>query len=561
MSDSTSSCNESAFTESKDEYFNETLDGNIDYRKLHFQNETYQQELHNLRLKLIHNEAMQRELQEANDLLEQSLTKEKEKAEKKLQEIKEKNRQIQVTYENQVNELGIELEKKVKENKELHNLLIQHKDEISQTKLCKSDQNIEERLTSLKKQMQELLIDLEDERRKKEEAEEMIKDLNSQLLELQEILQITKDNLRETNEILENKCEELALCRTEIETLKTVSPSESYKGNSLFAEVEDRRQVALNKAITLKKKYDEVKQAYNAKVEEVKLLKMEKAAILKEWENYGSVFSEDNDLINKYKSRIHDLEKRLIEAQKNNIETKITDTSFSYLESLLAEKKKEIQELHQKIEHDSIDMLVQAEIQHEIMKQLKYWKCKAMHMEAQLPEFKSQFEVEDFPDREETAAENMNKIERITSESTILKDRLPVSYLRPKNMLQTIGNADTSLQIINTRESTTNDHDCRADKSSNMMIDKNCLDYNNSDKSEFEDTKMEKDTNAIQCRKTQNGTFLSLNETQKSRKVVQFSEDTKSPPNDSMTKRKENEEKKKVPKQYKVMYISSESSK
>lgn len=90
MSETMSSCNESAFIGSKDEYLSETFDGSIDYRKLHLQNENYRQELHELHLKLVHNEAMQRELQEVNESLEQLLIKEKEKAEKKLHEIQEK---------------------------------------------------------------------------------------------------------------------------------------------------------------------------------------------------------------------------------------------------------------------------------------------------------------------------------------------------------------------------------------------------------------------------------------------------------------------------------------
>lgn len=85
-----SSCNESAFIGSKDEYLSETYDGSTDYGKIHLQNENYRQELHELHLKLIHNEAMQRELQEVNESLEHLLIKEKEKAEKKIHDIQEK---------------------------------------------------------------------------------------------------------------------------------------------------------------------------------------------------------------------------------------------------------------------------------------------------------------------------------------------------------------------------------------------------------------------------------------------------------------------------------------
>lgn len=573
MSDSRTLCNESTFTELKDEYLSETFDSSIDYRKLYLQNEKYRQELYELQLKHTHNEAMQKELQEANELLEQSLIKEKEKAEKKIQEIQNKNREIQEAYEIQLNNFTMELEKKEKRNKELHNMLIQYKTEISQTTLCKPD-HIEEKLAPLKQQMEELLISLEDERRKKEEAEEMNTNLNNQLSELQEILQVTKDNLREKNEILEDTREQLAICRTEIEALRTVPTSEICKGNSLFAEVEDRRQVALNKAVTLKKKYDEMKQAYKGKLEEIKFLKMEKSAILKKWDECVNIFSEDNDeLIIKYKNRIRELENKLTEMQRNTVEIKTADTSFSYLESLLAEKKKEIQELHQKLERDSVDMLFQTEIKQKLTKQLRYWQCKAMHMEAQLSAIKSQLELEhanspeyalffeavekyktaytDFPHEVETTAECKDKIEKDKLELATLKHKSSVPYKKFENMLQRISNTDTSLKITNTGEPTASNRDCKADKSSN--INKSSLDY------DISNTSVCEDTNGMQNKEIKTNTLPWLSEKQKSQKIVHFSADTTSSTSDSMIKKTQNEEKKKVMGQYKIMYISSES--
>lgn len=102
----------------------------------------------------------------------------------------------------------------------------------------------------------------------------------------------------------------------------------SIAGNSLFAEVEDRRQLAVNKVTILKKKYDELKQAYDIKAEEVRTLKTEKASILRKWNECVNIFSEDNELINKYKNRIRDLEKKLLEVQQTNTETKTIDNSF-----------------------------------------------------------------------------------------------------------------------------------------------------------------------------------------------------------------------------------------
>ncbi|KAL2715863.1 spindle pole body component 110-like [Vespula squamosa] len=586
MSETMSSCNESAFIGSKDEYLSETFDVSTDYRKLHLQNENYRQELHELHLKLIHNEAMQRELQEVNESLELLLIKEKEKAEKKLHEIQEKNRETKEAYENQLSDLGIILESKEKKNKELYDSLHQFKVKASQDNIYKTD-DVEEKLIPLKEQIQELLINLEDEKRKKENAEETIKDLKNQLFELQEILEVTKSNLKEKNKVLESTREELIICRSEIETLKIVPANESCKGNSLFAEVEDRRQLAVNKVTILKKKYDELKQAYDIKTEEVKTLKTEKASILRKWDECVNIFSEDNELINKYKNRIRDLEKKLLLVQQSNIETKTIDNSFSYLESLLAEKKKEIQELHQRIERDSVDMLLQIEIKHKIAKQLQYWQYKTMYMEAQLSAIKSQLELEnadstdyklffeaieqhrtiykDFSDKEEIILEgDIKNIENVASELTTLQNILPINYHKSKNILQTTGNIDTTYKS-----------DLLIDKSYKADIENNCVDYDNNGKSKFENTKLEENANVLQCKIIENNTVLGLKmthiettnlsligETQKPQKIVHFAEDTKNSLSDnSMIKKKQNEEKKKIRKQYKTIYISSELSK
>ncbi|XP_043664607.1 spindle pole body component 110-like [Vespula pensylvanica] len=586
MSETMSSCNESAFIGSKDEYLSETFDGSIDYRKLHLQNENYRQELHELHLKLVHNEAMQRELQEVNESLEQLLIKEKEKAEKKLHEIQEKNRETTEAYENQLSDLGVILENKEKRNKELYDSLHQLKVKASQNNLYKID-DVEEKLTPLKEQVQELLINLEDEKQKKENAEETIKDLKNQLFELQEILEVTKNNLKEKNEVLESTREELVICRSEIETLKIVPANESCKGNSLFAEVEDRRQLAVNKITILKKKYDELKQAYDIKAEEVRTLKTEKASILRKWNECVNIFSEDNELINKYKNRIRDLEKKLLEVQQTNTETKTIDNSFSYLESLLAEKKKEIQELHQKIERDSVDMLLQTEIKHKIAKQLQYWQYKTMYMEAQLSAIKSQLELEnadssdyklffeaieqhrtiykEFPDKEEIILESdIKNIEKVSSELATLQNTLPINYHKFKNIPQTTDNIDIIYKS-----------DLLINKSRKADIGKNCVDHDNNGQLKFKDKKLEENANVIQRKIIENNTALSLKtthiettnlsligETQKLQKMIQFAEDTKNSSSDnSMIKKKQNDEKKKITKQYKTIYISSESSK
>ncbi|XP_043501860.1 protein Spindly [Polistes fuscatus] len=566
MSDMISS-DESAFINSKSEYLSETLDGNAsDCRKLQQQNENYRQELHELQLKLIHTEAMQRELQEANESLEQLLLKEKEKAQEKIHKIQEKNRENEEVYENQLADLGLVLNKKEKENKELHESLHQLKVKQQQDKSFKTD-DIEDKLQPLREQIQELLYNLEDEKQKREDTEDYAKDLKNQLVEHQEILQETKHNLREKIEGLETVREELAICRSELETLKIVPASETCKGNSLFAEVEDRYLLTLNKATAIKKKYDDLKRAYETKCKEINSFKIEKASLLKKWDECMNTFSDDNELINRYKNRIRDLEKRLSEIQE--VEKETNDDSFSYLEKLLAEKKKQIQELNQKIERDSVDMLFQIEMKNKITKQMQYWRCRAMYMETQLSAIQSQLELEN------TYSSDCKSIfESIEQHKINYKDILDKQEMKNMeiNGSELMSFKDTSSmnnpKSINVLQTKTDNLDIKC----NSNADQNHLD---SGSNKFLNTKLEGNANIGQCKTTENDAILGPNktthnettnlnlieETQKSKKNVQFTKDTKNvSDNDSTLKKKLSEDKKKTRKPYQTMYISSSKS-
>ncbi|XP_015181949.1 PREDICTED: protein Spindly-like [Polistes dominula] len=564
MSDTMISSDESAFINSKSEYLSETLDGNaLDCRKLQQQNENYRQELHELQLKLIHTEAMQKELQEANESLEQLLLKEQEKAQEKIHKIQEKNRENTEVYENELADLGLVLDKKEKENKELHESLQQLKVKKQQDKPLKID-DIEDKLKPLKEQIQELLYNLEDERRKREDTEDYIKDLKSQLVEHQEILQDTKNNLREKTEGLETVREELAICRSELETLRITPASETCKGNSLFAEVEDRYRLTLDKATTMKKKYDELKRAYGAKCKEINSFKIEKASLLKKWDECMKTFSDDDELTNRYKNRIRDLEKKLAEIQEVEKTTNDDDDSFSYMEKLLAEKKKQIQELNQKIERDSVDMLFQMEMKHKVTKQMQYWRYRAMYMETQLSAIQSQLELENICSsdcksifekieqhkincKDTLDKQDMKNIEMNESEIMTFEDASSMNNPKCKNVLQTkIDNLDIKC---------------------NSNTDQNHLD-NVSNK--FVNTKLDGNANVGQCKTTDNVATLKYNETtnlnlmeetQKLKKNVQFTEDTKDVSgNESTFKKKLSEDKKKTHKPYQTMYISSSKS-
>lgn len=84
-------CGENVTDNTKnEEYLEESSIVQDDYKKLKQENECYRQELYVLRLKLKAIEAVGKELQEANEALEQSLEQSTTKTEKVLTEREEK---------------------------------------------------------------------------------------------------------------------------------------------------------------------------------------------------------------------------------------------------------------------------------------------------------------------------------------------------------------------------------------------------------------------------------------------------------------------------------------
>ncbi|EFN79579.1 hypothetical protein EAI_01278 [Harpegnathos saltator] len=397
-----------------EEYLDESSIVQDDYKKLKQENECYRQELYVLRFKLKASEALEEELQEANEALEQSLAQCTTKAEKASLEREEKYRTKRAEYENHIVNLETKAIQSTQEIIELREELKKYKEfknEQQQNLTLNEDNSIE-----YKEKIEELVKLLQNEVEKQEQLEEKFANMKNYIQELQDTLQVTKEQLAEKDMALENTREELAVSRIELESLKITPANDACKGNSLFAEVEDRRQMLLDKMNVLQDKYNEAKRTLNKKINEIRTLKMEKAAMVRKWETDTiDALQENADLIDKYKSRIFELENKLkAEMKKNNQMEEIRSDdgdSFNYAESLLATKKKELAELHKKLEKQAIEMLTQEEVNYDISKQLRYWRSKAMSMEATI---KTQLESEQ-------ANDNNNKtvLEDIKNYTTI----------------------------------------------------------------------------------------------------------------------------------------------
>ncbi|XP_071561537.1 uncharacterized protein Spindly [Temnothorax nylanderi] len=389
---------ESANDTKIEEHLEESLISQDDYKKLKQENESYRQELHVLRMKLEASDAVRRDLEESNEALEKKFTRYMTMVDATRKETIEKYTAAKQEYENQIADLETNIGKYKEIVRKMQDELRKY---MLNEKPCQEEPATEETLVSYKQSVDKLTTLLCTEQNNVKELKEKLANLEEQNEELSNNYQMTLAQLMKKEEALENAQEtarELAASLKELELSRVTPASDTCKGNSLFAEVEDRRQLLLDKMKILTSKYNEVKRMLKTKMSEIKLLRAEKNAMARKWEiDVIDTLQENADLLNQYKRRIFELENKLkSEIIKNNQmeEMQSTDDSFNYARSLLVTKGKEIMELNEKIERQAMQILVQEEANHNISRQLRCWRSKAMSLETQILAIKAHLEAE-----------------------------------------------------------------------------------------------------------------------------------------------------------------------
>ncbi|XP_076633169.1 spindle apparatus coiled-coil protein 1 spindly [Colletes latitarsis] len=375
--------------EINEEYTEDTEGISERYRLLKVEYEECRQEIHDLKRKLELNETMLRDVQEINETLESSLDRQISEKEKFIFEVEEKHRDAIKEYENIISSLESNLTNQTTEIEKLHQNINRFK-EIECETIVDDLKNIslETENASLKNHVEKLTVLLHEEEKKSKHLEEMINDLKAQYDELQRIFQDVKEQLTEKSKALEHAREELVLKRAAAESTEIYPTHNSCKGNSLFAEVEDRRQNVMSKMKTLHEKYIQIKRMCMSQVAEIKVLRTKQVSAFRKWEtDTDHILTEKDELIEKYKNRVLDLESKLKFEIKKNDDAKhlnCNDASFTYLQSLLDSKKKESNDLRIKIEDLSMQLLIQEEAKLNIAKQLQYWRYKVSSLEGRV---------------------------------------------------------------------------------------------------------------------------------------------------------------------------------
>ncbi|XP_072393859.1 protein Spindly-like [Diabrotica undecimpunctata] len=222
----------------------------------------------------------------------------------------------------------------------------------------------------------------------------------AEIEDLKECYACAKNDLKEANITNQFLNDEVCGLKTEIDTIKNQPLKQDSKGNSLFAEVDDRR-------VYLQDKIDKMKASYVAKTQENAQLKhtahqlqLENMRLLEKWKS--DVEEKDDDqhgIIVALKSRVDTLEK-IIEKYKKELSEKplvISSNSFEELEyySLtLKEKNKELQALKEEMNSKSLQRFMLSTELRESNEEKRKWRLEAMSKQHELELLKKELSKE-----------------------------------------------------------------------------------------------------------------------------------------------------------------------
>ncbi|KAH0567393.1 protein Spindly-like [Cotesia glomerata] len=363
------------------------------------ESENFKQQNHLLQGKLSASVTLQNELQENVESLEESLKKKTESVDQKIRLIETKHGVKAKELMDRITELESDLLMKTDKINcleaklnEANNKLLLTTDSVSIINASRVDEPDSD------DKVKELLQLLADEKDKSFKLEQALGELEQRMFEMREVYNATKEELKEKSSVLEATRDELAECRSELMLSKATPFDQQSKGNSLFAEVEDRRKKSLDTITKLKESLLEAKKALSVKEGEIKALKAEKAALLTTiQDDRDDQIQHNANLIEKYKDRISELEVKLKDQQKKlwqlEKQKQPVGDEFVYFDNELSAKRKEIEELSSQLEGKSIKALIEEEIKCKTNEQLRYWRRKAVTKEAQVEAIKCRLET------------------------------------------------------------------------------------------------------------------------------------------------------------------------
>ncbi|XP_067000467.2 protein Spindly [Anabrus simplex] len=401
------------------------------------ESEQWKQERYELQTQLKRAEAVAKEAEVENELLQASIKEKENKFSQQFIRVQEQHTQEVTRWREKVENL----EEMIENMKEEHlKLITQLKQKLSKQEKEIKDNNdsaLESKLEGLQIENESLKATLG---KKEEELDQLMQENQRQRKLYHEVVETNSELKCFVNgkkEELESTLQCLAELREENALLKQANmvqsaPQDTKKGNSLFAEVEDNRRALKNNLDAVVLKYKRLKKLFQAKCVEVSNVLGEKAALCTQLENARTDQGNfDSQLINSYKDRIKDLENTVKELKQTNKENSIKMISNDYeglklVESMLQSSSKEIESLKEQLEERSLNHMLQSELLYTTQRELQVARAQTIKAESELASLKTEIKKEVLSPKENHNLED----EARKPVTPPLKENMPLKTLR-----------------------------------------------------------------------------------------------------------------------------------
>ncbi|XP_016982848.1 protein Spindly [Drosophila rhopaloa] len=217
------------------------------------------------------------------------------------------------------------------------------------------------------------------------EKEKTIECLQDRVSCMEQNLNCKRDELEEKLQVLESCQEQLVDANAKIALLTSAPEKNDRKGNSLFAEVDDQRQVMKQLLAAQKKSYLDMKKTFTDSQFEIRRLKRENVAMHTELQACSTIFcSADKTYQNKLNERIRQLmaandtlEKQLNLSQER-LRQLASEKSVTWLDSMLDFCKRETDELKAQLHSMCIQKAGLEERMRSVQQEMARWRFESL---------------------------------------------------------------------------------------------------------------------------------------------------------------------------------------
>ncbi|KAF7271103.1 hypothetical protein GWI33_015987 [Rhynchophorus ferrugineus] len=360
------------------------------YNNLKCELDVIKQQLYDTTRQAKLNEALLKDYQNEIELFQKVETAEKNKWENKISRLEETLSNLRLRHSEDILQLETELAETQQENeylKDQNEILKQTNLTKQQAEIsinCDETLNLRNNYDLLLEKHQELQEAFEISQIKQIQMEKDIEQYKEELEQFKELYEDKRSEVLEYATLNEKLNEELLYAQRELEINKHKPLEENSKGNSLFAEVDDRR-VYLQKTVNdMKSDYIRMKQERGELIKQISNLRKENVDLQTRWKKDIEQIEEDKQMVSDSLQSHLKLLQDIIDKQKIELEEKPKSSEdnlsleYKFYQDMIDCKHQEVKELEEKLSKKSLgEYLLTSSLAH-ANKEIRQLRLKIM---------------------------------------------------------------------------------------------------------------------------------------------------------------------------------------